>query len=220
VVDVSNDARQVLDALGHDRFVTIGWSGGGPHALACAADADRRCAGAAIVGGVAPYRADGLDWSDGMGPENIEEFSLAVRGGGEFTSFLTAEASHMGAITGAQVAVALGGLVSEVDRAALTGDFADYQANALRVALSRDTEGWYDDDVAFVSGWGFDLAAVECAVAVWQGGEDRMVPFAHGAWLAEHLPNARPHLLTAEGHLSLLVGRYESILDDLLELAA
>jgi pimeloyl-ACP methyl ester carboxylesterase len=34
VVDVAGDTAAVLDALGADTFVTVGWSGGGPHTLA------------------------------------------------------------------------------------------------------------------------------------------------------------------------------------------
>jgi pimeloyl-ACP methyl ester carboxylesterase len=58
---VAVDTRTVLDALGLDRFVTLGWSGGGPHALAYAALLPGRCLAAAAMAGVAPYEAEGLD---------------------------------------------------------------------------------------------------------------------------------------------------------------
>jgi pimeloyl-ACP methyl ester carboxylesterase len=216
VVDVAADAAEVLDALGHDGFVTMGWSGGGPHALACAARMAERCAAATIVAGVAPYDAEGLDFFDGMGPENIEEFALATAGGQPFTDFLTRESAQFSALTGPDVAEALGGLVSDVDKAALTGDFADFMARALAASGAGPTAGWHDDDMAFVHDWGFDLAEIKCSVAVWQGGEDRMVPYPHGTWLAEHVPRAQPHLLEGEGHISLCVGAFDHILDDLL----
>ena len=219
VADVAQDAAQVLDALGHDRFVTIGWSGGGPHALACAALMPERCMAASIIGGVAPYAAAGLDWTGGMGPENIEEFALAVEGGKRFSEFLAREAAQFSALSAEEVAESLGGLVSDVDKAALTGEFADLLARSLAAGVSSGTDGWYDDDVAFLSDWGFDLAAISRPVAVWQGREDRMVPFAHGVWLAAHVPTARPHLLAEEGHVSLCVGAFDYILDDLLALS-
>ncbi len=219
VADVAADAREVLDALGLDRFVTMGWSGGGPHALACAALMPGRCEAATIIAGVAPYGAEGLDFLDGMGPENIEEFALAAAGGEPFSDFLTRESAQLTALTGPDMADALGGLVSDVDKAALTGPLADFMARALVAAGSGSMAGWHDDDMAFLADWGFDLDAVRCPVAIWQGQEDRMVPYAHGVWLASHVPGARPHLLPDEGHVSLFVDAFDHMLDDLLTMA-
>jgi pimeloyl-ACP methyl ester carboxylesterase len=216
VVDAAADTGEVLDALGHDRFVTLGWSGGGPHALACAARLPGRCRSAAIIAGVAPFDAEGLDFLDGMGPENIEEFGLAAAGGAPFAEFLTRESAQLTTLSGPAMAEALGGLVSDVDKAALTGGLADFMARALVAAGSGSTAGWHDDDMAFLGDWGFDLNDVGCPVSIWQGRQDRMVPYAHGVWLASHVPGARPHLLPHEGHVSLFVGAFEHILDDLL----
>ena len=94
---------------------------------------------------------------------------------------------------------------------------SDWRPSAAAVSIG--TDGWRDDDMAFLTGWGFDVAAINCPVAVWQGREDRMVPFAHGTWLAAHMPTARPHLLADEGHISLCVGAFDHILDDLLALS-
>jgi pimeloyl-ACP methyl ester carboxylesterase len=218
-VEVAADAREVLDMLGHDRFVTMGWSGGGPHALACAALMPGRCEAAALIGGVAPFDAEGLDFLDGMGPENVEEFSLAAEDGAEFSDFLARESAQFTSLTGADIADSLGGLVSDVDKAALTGTLADFMARSLAAAGSGSTAGWHDDDMAFRGDWGFSLADITSPVAIWQGGEDRMVPYAHGVWLASHVPTARPHLLLEEGHISLMVRAFDHILDDLLALA-
>ena len=88
VGDVAADVAAVLDELGAREFVTIGFSGGGPHSLACAALLPERCLAAASVAGVAPYDAAGLDFMAGMGPENVEEFQLAARGAAALTPFL------------------------------------------------------------------------------------------------------------------------------------
>ena len=80
VADVAGDVGQVLDALGACESVSIGFSGGGPHSLACAALLPGRCLAAASVACVGPYGVEGLDFLAGMGPENVEEFTLAVRG--------------------------------------------------------------------------------------------------------------------------------------------
>jgi pimeloyl-ACP methyl ester carboxylesterase len=232
VADIGGDTRVVMDYLGAETFVTAGWSGGGPHALACAAVLSGRCLAAASVAGVAPYDAEGLDWTAGMAPENVAEFGAALAGPDELTAFLEREADGLRSVTGADVASSLGGLVSAVDIAALTGEFAETLAGGLRAAVSGGVTGWRDDDLAFVADWGFTLgwgdelddllspdAPRPAPVAIWQGDQDRMVPFAHGAWLAAHIPGARKHLLRGEGHLTLTVGSIDRILDDLLDLA-
>jgi pimeloyl-ACP methyl ester carboxylesterase len=219
VADVAADVAAVLDELGAREFVSIGFSGGGPHSLACAALLPGRCLAAASVAGAAPYNADDLDFMAGMGPENVEEFSLAVRGADALTPFLTKEAATLSEISGAQVAAALGGLVSGADAAALTGQFADDLAAELRAAVRAGIAGWLEDDLAFVKDWGFSLSALAGRAAIWQGDQDNMVPFAHGEWLAAHVPGARVHLEPGAGHLTMTVTAIGRILDDLLDLA-
>jgi pimeloyl-ACP methyl ester carboxylesterase len=220
VVDVAGDTAAVLDELGADSFVTAGWSGGGPHALACAAALPGRCLAAASIAGVAPYPAPGLDWMAGMGPENVAEFGAALAGEAELTAFLDREAAPISTVTGPDVAQAFGGLVIEADQAVLTGEFADHIAACLRAALSSGIAGWRDDDLAFIRDWGFSLAPEPpLRAAIWQGDQDRMVPFAHGQWLAAAIPGARGHLMPGDGHLSMTISAFDRILDDLLDLA-
>jgi len=218
VADAAADVAAVLDALGANTFVTMGWSGGGPHALACAALLPDRCVAATSLAGVAPYAADGLDWLAGMGAENVEEFSAAVEGERALTAALLKMATDLETIQGAEVAAALGGLVSDVDKRALSGEFADALAESFRRAVSAGVAGWRDDDLAFTRSWGFDLDAIRCPVAVWQGGQDRMVPFSHGQWLAAHIRTARAHLSPDEGHLSLAAASLDRIVADLAQL--
>ena len=218
VADVAGDVAAVLDALGCEAFVTVGSSGGGPHALACSALLRGRCLAAATLAGVAPYPAEGLDWQAGMGPENVEEFGAAVSGEPALTALLSAWAPSLGTVQGAQVAAELGGVVSAADKAALTGALADHLAASLRSAVSAGIAGWRDDDLAFVTGWGFDLADAG-KVAIWQGDQDRMVPLAHGEWLARHIPGAGARLRSGDGHLTLQVNRIGEVLDDLIGLA-
>jgi pimeloyl-ACP methyl ester carboxylesterase len=218
VADVAGDVATLLDALDCDAFVTVGWSGGGPHALACSALLRGRCLAAATIAGVAPYQAPGLDWLAGMGPENVKEFGAAAGGAASLSAFLDSEAAGLRAVQGAQLAAELGGLLSGPDKAALTGEFADYLAASMRSACSQGIAGWRDDDLAFVADWGFGLDAVG-PVAVWQGSEDLMVPTAHGKWLARHLPGARTRFRPGEGHLTFTASGIGPVLDDLIDLA-
>src|SRR6266487_332908 len=218
VADAAADVAAILDHLGAGQFVTAGWSGGGPHALACAALLPGRCLAAACVAGVAPYLAEGLDWAAGMAAENVEEFAAAKRGEAALTGYLQAQADRLANVAAAQVAESLGGLVSAADKAVLAADFAEFLAASFRAALIAGVAGWRDDDLAFVRGWGFALDAVR-AVAVWQGDQDRMVPYSHGTWLSLHIPGARAHLIPGAGHLIFAAAGWDDILADLSALA-
>jgi pimeloyl-ACP methyl ester carboxylesterase len=213
------DVVAILEALQADTFVTMGWSGGGPHALACAAVLPERCRAAATIAGVAPYRAEGLDWLTGQGEENVEEFEAAARGERALTAWLTEAAEDMADVAADDVVAVLGDLMSDVDKAALTGDYAEWTAASFRKAVSTGIAGWRDDDLAFMQPWGFELGGITRPIAIWQGGQDRMVPYAHGEWLAAHIPTARVHLLPDDGHLSIGLGRREEIMDELVHLA-
>jgi pimeloyl-ACP methyl ester carboxylesterase len=220
VADAAADVDKILERIGADEFVTAGWSGGGPHALACAALLPVRCLAAATIAGAAPYDSPGLDWMAGMAEENHEEFRAALAGEADLTTFLNGAAGSLREISAAQVADGLGGLLSETDKAALTAEFADHLAASLRAAVTPGIDGWRDDDLAFTRDWGLSLDALGHAtpVAIWQGDQDRMVPSTHGAWLAANIPLARARFRSGEGHLSL-INRLGEILDDLMTLA-
>ena len=219
VADIATDVVAVLDGIGADTFVSIGFSGGGPHSSACAALLPGRCLAAASVAGVGPYGVEGLDFLTGMGPENVEEFSLAIQGEEALTPFLEKEAAALRAITGEQIVGALAGLISGADAAVLTGEFADSLAAGLRSAVSNGIAGWRDDDLAFAADWGFWPDAQAAPIAIWQGDQDNMVPFAHGQWLAAQIPGARVHLEPGAGHLTMTVTAIDAILDELLALS-
>ncbi len=157
VADAAADVTAVLDSVGAGRFVTAGWSGGGPHALATAALLGGRCVAAATIAGVAPYPAEGIDWFAGMAAENIAEFGAAARGPDQLTALLEAEMDERPDIASSDIADALGSLVTDADRAALNGWFADYMAESMRAGVSAGIAGWRDDDLAFVRDWGFSL---------------------------------------------------------------
>ncbi|HEY3529164.1 MAG TPA: alpha/beta hydrolase [Nocardioides sp.] len=216
VADVAADTGAVLDHLGVDTCLTMGWSGGGPHALACAALLPDRVRGVTVIAGVAPYDAEGVDWLAGMGPENLEEFGLALEGEAKLRPYLEEQQPALASITPEEVAEALGGLVPPVDVAAITGDLAECLAAEFRHGVSSGVDGWLDDDLAFVRPWGFDLAELRVPTYLWQGDQDLMVPFAHGVWLAEHLPGVVSHLEAGEGHISIGAGAAARILDELV----
>ncbi len=218
VVDVVEDTVAVLDSIGAERCYVVGWSGGGPHALACAARLPERVIATATIAGVAPYPAEGLDWTAGMGAENVEEFGAALAGPDELIVFKERAALEFRVVTPEGVADAFGDLIDDVDRGSLTGPFAAWVADLFHEAVRIGYWGWFDDDMAFIRPWGFELDEIRVPVFIWQGAHDRMVPFAHGEWLASHIPGARPRLFAEHGHLTLAVDSTPRIVDELLAL--
>ena len=219
VADAAADVSDLLDQLSVTEFWTLGWSGGGPHALACAALLPERCRAATLLASAAPYPARGIDYLDGMGQDNIEEFGAAIAGRDELTAYLGPQIEQFAGVTGDTIVQGVADLLSGVDRAALTGILAEQVAYGMRRAVLTGIAGWRDDDLAFVQDWGLELGRIGVPVAVWQGRQDRMVPFAHGQWLVAEIPTAEPHLYTEEGHFSL-VTRSDEILADLLKLGS
>jgi pimeloyl-ACP methyl ester carboxylesterase len=215
IADVAADTAAVLDWLGAERAYALGWSGGGPHAMAVAALLPERITAASTIGGVAPYPAEGIDWFEGMGPENIEEFGASLEGPEALIAFKERAWPIWSKVTGPEVAEAFGGLIDDVDRGSLTGEFAEEVAASTREGLRNGYWGWFDDDMAFNRSWGFDLESIRVPVHLWQGEHDRMVPYAHGKWLAAHCGSACPHLYAEHGHLTLVVDSIDQILDEL-----
>jgi pimeloyl-ACP methyl ester carboxylesterase len=218
IVDDVADMRAVLDAEGVGGFLTLGWSGGGPRALAAAALLPDRCLAAATLAGVAPYDAPGLDWFAGMGPENVEDVEAALQGQAIYEELLERTMPPVFAATADDIVASFGQLVTPVDATALTGEIAEHVAASSHRAGAQGVVGARDDGLAIISPWGFDVTAIPVPVAVWQGRQDAMVPFDHGVWLADHIPGARRHLFEDEGHISL-VNQLDQILADLKRLA-
>ena len=207
VADAAHDVVAILDSLGVERFATYGWSGGGPHALACAALLAGRCGAAATIAGVGPADAPDLDWLAGMGDGNIAEFAAARAGRERLTQYCRADADGIMAASPEQLADAFRPHLSEVDSQALSGELAAFLLESITTGLRSGVDGWVDDDFAFLAPWGFDVETIQSEVLVWQGEQDLMVPADHARWLRRHLARAEGPVLPDEGHLTLFTNR-------------
>ena len=210
------DVAAIADALGYERFYSVGSSGGAPHSIACAALLPDRVIAAAAIASPAPIDAEGLEWTAGMGQENVAEFTAAQAGGREFEEYLEREAQAMLGASAEELVGHLGDLVSEADRRAVTGVLGEFMVRELAHSLSTGIWGWFDDDRALFADWGVDLTAIRAPLSVWHGGEDRFVPSAHGRWLAARA-GVEPRLLPDRGHVSASDQAYAEVLDALLE---
>lgn len=218
VADVVEDTAAVLQALGADWCLVAGWSGGGPHALACAARLPHAL-GALVIAGVAPADGQGLDWMAGMGQDNVDEFRAARAGPGALREYLDAQRVLLKDVSTDDITASLESLLPPVDRAVLTDELAQDLAASFHEALVEGVDGWLDDDLAFLSPWGFHLREIDIPTAIWQGSEDRMVPSSHGEWLSTRIPGTSAHLIPGESHLSIAVGAIDAMLDELVQTA-
>lgn len=200
-----------------DEFVVVGWSGGGPRALACAAVVSERCRAAATLAGLAPVDAAALEWMAGMGPGNVADFTAARQGREAYAAFQEEYFILMTSATVADVAAGLGQLLTPTDEKAYTGDLAQWLAEMMHRAGMQGVIGVRDDGLALAAPWAFDPSRTSVPTAIWAGGQDVTVPYAHGQWLAGHVPGAIAHLLDDAGHITL-VNDLEDVLIELLEL--
>jgi pimeloyl-ACP methyl ester carboxylesterase len=189
VADVVPDVEAIADELEIKRFAVLGRSGGGPHALACAALLPERVTRAGVLVSLAPWTAD-FDWFAGMADSNVQEFLTAAYSPEELAANLARVAAAIKANPASHVS-ALGPELPEADRRVV----ADAGIRALLVrnyeeALRDSADGWFDDNRAFCSPWGFDLADIKVPVVVWQGEDDVFSPVGHAQWLADQIHTA------------------------------
>jgi pimeloyl-ACP methyl ester carboxylesterase len=190
VASAAADVAELADALGIDRFAAVGHSGGGPHALACAALLPERVIAVISMSAPAPVDADGLDWFAGWSRSGVAEQHAALAGRAALEAYLPTAESDPETFTAGDEA-ALGGawswLIGVVDR-----------------AMEQGNEGMVEDLLAGVRPWGFTLEDIAVPVLILHGVEDRMVPSAHGEWLAARCPSSELRLVRGAGHITVL----------------
>jgi pimeloyl-ACP methyl ester carboxylesterase len=167
VADVAQDVEAIADQLGLDPFAVVGRSGGGPHALACAALLPGRVTRAGALVSLAPWEAEGLDWFAGMSESNVREFT-AARSEPELLTTTLAQVAGRVQADPTSLVPTLGPEMPEADR---------------RVVAD-------DDNLAFCMPWGFEVSDIHVPVLLWHGENDVFSPAAHTRWLAERIPGA------------------------------
>lgn len=211
VADAAADVAALADALGVDRFATWGVSGGGPHALACAALLPGRVTAAAALGSPAPYDAAGLDWFAGQAEDNVAEHRTAAAGAERLRRLLGPARSGMLAARPEQMRDGLGALLHPLDAELVEGAAAAYLLGSSQHGLAPGLDGWVDDDRAFVTPWGFDPASIRVPVLLMHGEHDGFIPVAHGRWLAARIPGVEARISGQDAHLTLSLRRIPEV---------
>jgi len=182
VADVAADVQAVAHAQGWPRFAVTGFSGGGPHALACAALLTGRVTCCAAVATPAPPGTPGAGLVPG------EDFRLARHGEQALRPYLQDRASNVLA----QLETGGPDQPTGPDQSPVGEPGAGDQGRVTRIrAAYLGLDGWVDDVIALAHPWGFDLASIDAPVSIWSGAADTRVPRGHTDWLLAHLPTAQ-----------------------------
>lgn len=211
IASAANDVAAIARELGLHRLAVWGISGGGPHALACAALLPNLVAAAAVLASSAPYPAEGLDYFAGMGESNIAEFNAALKGRDACEQFVEEDASELLAQTAETIMNAFHSLLCPADGAVLTTEFANFVVSSLHEGIGERRNGWIDDKLAFVRPWAFEFSQIRVPVMVMHGEQDQFVPCSHGRWLASKIAHAETRFLRRDGHLTLSTRRIPEV---------
>ena len=204
VADAAADVLTIADAYGLDRFSVVGRSGGGPHALACAALLPERTTKAAVLVGLAPHGAEGLDWFDGMAQSNVTEYTAAANGYEDIVAHTKAMASAVRANPASLIARLQAELPDPDRRVVADRGIRSMLIETYAEALRTSEYGWVDDVLAFCSPWGFDPATVRVPVLLWHGASDVFSPASHARWLADRIPSAAVVVQAGAAHFGAL----------------
>jgi pimeloyl-ACP methyl ester carboxylesterase len=212
VADAAGDTAAILDALGADEFLNLGWSGGGPYALACDALLADRCLATGVIAGIAPYAEAEISSPVRAWYEADEDNQLAFAG--DIDGFRQAVDAFVAQLANVKAENIAAEASSDADRRFVSQGYAEWVASFLRAGGVSGSHGAADDCLAALRDWGFPLASIR-QVTIWQGTEDQNVPPFHAEWLKDHLPQAALRTLEGEGHNSI-VGHLPEIITTLI----
>ncbi len=190
VASAAADVGAIADALSIGRFAVVGHSGGGAHALACGALLPGRVLAVVSISATAPFDAEGLDWYAGWSRSGAAEQRAARAGRAALEAYLPSAEFDPDTFTPG-------------DQSALEGRWS-WLAGVAGQAMEEGDEGMVEDLLAGAQGWGFAPADITVPVLIVHGDKDRMVPSAHGEWLAAHCPAAELRLAPGAGHITVL----------------
>jgi pimeloyl-ACP methyl ester carboxylesterase len=216
VLDYASELRALADALEIDRFALIGYSGGGPYALAVAHEMPDRVEIAEIVAGAGEIGAwaklKDLSRSDRQLTWLAVHAPVVARG--------VLRVADIGARTAPKLALrSVATEMTEPDREVMHLLGSNGALALFSQALARSSAGAVTDYALLARPWQLALDAITVPVHCWHGTDDNMVPLAHTEAMLERLPDAHLTTWPDEGHLAVITHVAE-VLDDIVDTSA
>ena len=201
MLDCAGDLVRVADELGLERFVALGFSGGGPYVLALGVLVPERLRGVAVVCGLGMLDRPGA--LEGMSEADVEDTKMA-RGAPDELATARGEAARAIHEDPEGVFAGLSEELPEADRRALERpEVRAFLIETFQEAVRQGATGWVDDELRQVRSWPFRLKEISGVdVRLHHGEADVLVPAHHAKHLAEGIPGSRLQLYPDEGHLS------------------
>jgi pimeloyl-ACP methyl ester carboxylesterase len=214
VSHAARDVATVADAIGLERFLVVGSSGGGPHALACAAELGHRVLGCAAVASAAPLLPGEAEDLIGLNREALQ--ILAEHGRPGMVDFLEPLRDQFLADPVGALDVRLADAPAADIEWNQREDVRTVRREAILEALRPGVQGWADDSLSiFGDDWNVDLGRVRCPVRFWHSDDDKNGPLAAIQRLVGSVPGATLTVWSGEGH-SAPARNMEQVLGDLL----
>jgi pimeloyl-ACP methyl ester carboxylesterase len=210
-----DDVVRIADALGIKRFGTIGVSGGGPYAAACALRIPERLSAVSIVCGLGPL--DAPHATQRMIRNHQLIFFLGRRVPWLANAFLRRTAYQVQRDAWAIFRRHIAGLPDPDQAVFGRPEVKSTMTDTVVEAFRHGSRGVAYELFLYTRPWGFPLGDIETRVKLWHGERDVSVPPAMGQYQAHLIPNCRATFYPGEGHFSLIINHMEEILSSSLE---
>jgi pimeloyl-ACP methyl ester carboxylesterase len=215
VSDWPADVVALGDHLGLDHFAILGYSGGGPFALACARQIPERLTRVGTVSGTGPFAEPAL--TEAINPGTAQFGKLATGRPWAARLMLRMMGFMSRYMPERMIAQARASLPPEdqamLERPALRDGFLAMVLEALR----KGPRGAQYEMALMVGPWEFRPQEITMPVMMWHGEADQNAPLAMGRYMAEAIPNSEAKFYPGEGHISLFVNHADEILGSFAE---
>jgi pimeloyl-ACP methyl ester carboxylesterase len=211
IIDANEDLVEILNQLAVENFVSVGWSGGGPYALA--SGLLNKCSGVQLIASVSPYDAEDFDWFQDQTPGMVEEAKISARSLEDSINFKENYYKEFRDMTAEQFLTEYAKRSSFESFETIYREFSKDLSFSMHEALRDGVIGYAEDEYAFLRNWGFETKEIQVPVLIWQGLDDLSVSPHMARWLNANIYNPTLKLLEGQHHSSIMVEKRAEILN-------